>query len=488
MRYGIVSDIHANLQAWNAVLLDIRSCNVDRIICLGDTVGYGPNPADVLKSVYADIDHFVMGNHDAAVASRIGSDLFNAQAQQSIAWTRTRLNREALRFLGCLPLTLNGGGFRCAHGAFAAPGTFPYLIDAADALPSWQCVHEQLLFVGHTHWPVIFVTGASGTPHVVPPQDFVCEDGKRYIVNPGSVGQPRDGEARASYCVYDTADQSVRWRRVPFDLDAYRGALAAAGVPASMSCFLRHDPRRGRPPLREILNFSPSALPERGVRGAVEVQDISALQRKVARWKTLTAILLAAGMLLAGCAGWIWWRFAGRAETIPSPALLAVDARHLPAGAVLAEIPAATVAVNRPVHGWTLHLGHRRRQTVAVEGDGGEPVVRLHSTTASDPLVLASSPVRVSQGMRICMEGRFRKSPDFKGDVALVVSLRRTLDGEYDATDLFRVKQPNPPRSGHWGQARQTFELPARSDTVTFSVRGAFTGTVEVKDLRLTSR
>ena len=130
MRFAIVSDLHSNLQAWNAVLLDIRSQKLDRIICLGDVVGYGPDPAEVLRSVHANVNHLVLGNHDAVVCGKMDETLFNESARQIIDWTRGQLNREARRFLGSLPLSLDAGLFRCAHGDFSEPGAFNHATEA----------------------------------------------------------------------------------------------------------------------------------------------------------------------------------------------------------------------------------------------------------------------------------------------------------------------------------------------------------------------
>ncbi|MEI6809351.1 MAG: metallophosphoesterase family protein, partial [bacterium] len=274
MRYAIVSDIHSNLQAWNAVLLDIRSTGVDRIICLGDIVGYGPNPVQVMESVHANVDHFVLGNHDAILCDKLDSSLFNDSARFVLEWTKTQMGKNATKFLSTLPLALDGRTFRCAHGDFSEPGYFNYVTEPQDAMPSWNAVTEQLLFVGHTHVPAIFLLGKSGTPHIVPAQDFALEEEKRYLVNPGSVGQPRDGDARASYCIYDQEAGSVCWRRIPFDIDAYRCSVTSTGLPLSASHFLSFDPRKGVSPLREMLSFSPPNTPELAVQNAVAIQTL----------------------------------------------------------------------------------------------------------------------------------------------------------------------------------------------------------------------
>ena len=265
MRLAVVSDLHANYQAWNAVLVDIRSIGVDRIVCLGDIVGYGPHPAEVLLSAYENIDYFVLGNHDAVIGGRMNPDRFNPAAREAIRWTQRQLAPDAMTFLRSIPLVLDGGRFRCAHGDFSQPAAFHYVIEPTDAWPSWTCVDHDLLLVGHTHWPRIFLLGPSGTPHVVDPQDFEMEPGKRYLVNVGSVGQPRDGDIRSSYVVLDTESASVCWRRIPFDVDAYRADFERTGLPHDVAGFLRHDPRRGLTPLRDQLCFSPARTPAEAV-------------------------------------------------------------------------------------------------------------------------------------------------------------------------------------------------------------------------------
>ena len=489
MRYALVSDIHANLQAWNAVLLDIRSRKIDRIICLGDIVGYGPDPARVLESVHANIDHLVLGNHDAVLCGKMDASLFGEAPRKIIDWTRGQLTQDAVTFLRSFPLTLRAPGFRCAHGEFGDPGSFEYIIDPEDAVPSWNSVEEQLLFVGHTHRPAIFLLGSSGAPHMVTAQDFVVEAGKRYIVNVGSVGQPRDGEARAAYCVLDADKRAVYWHRVPFDIDAYRESLSAAGLPAGPSYFLRHDPRKGRPPLRELLSFSPARTPEQAARDTVAVAEISQLRRRVTRWKILVGLLAALFVLAAATTAFALWRHAHRGYCIAWPgtiplraAATAVDHNILPS----IRAPSGT---GRPVKGWQVHLGHRRKQQVwATRASGSNIVLQLLSATGRDELKLVSPRVHVTPGMKLCIEGAFRKRTDFTGNTALVVRLHKQVGGQVVHVDPFIVKQPSMARRGGWLLAKQTFEVPADTVSLTFEVRSSFTGHLQIKDLSLVRR
>ena len=228
MRYAFVSDIHGNLPAWNTVLADLAVHRVDRIVCLGDVVGYGPQPAECLRGVYAHVHQMVLGNHDAVVAGKMSAESFNDRAQRMIEWTQTRLGENARALFSSLPLVLKGPGFRCTHGDFTDPAVFNYVRTEDDARANFAAVPEQLLFCGHTHEAAVFLTGESGNVYKIEPQDFELEEGKRYLVNVGSVGSARDGDPRASYVIYDEERRGIYFHRVPFDFGAFRSAVAAA--------------------------------------------------------------------------------------------------------------------------------------------------------------------------------------------------------------------------------------------------------------------
>ena len=485
MRFAVVSDIHANLQAWNAVLLDIRSQNLDRIVCLGDLVGYGPNPAEVLRSVHANVNHIVLGNHDAVICGKMDEALFNESARQIIDWTRSQLNRNARRFLASLPLSVEAGAFRCVHGDFSDPAAFNYILDPGDAMASWLAVEHQMLFVGHSHVPGIFLLGPSGTPHRVPPQDFEIEEGKRYIVNVGSVGQPRDGEARASYCIFDSDTGDVWWRRIPFDLDQYREALLATGIPEQASYFLRHDPRSGTPPIRELLNFSPAKTPEQAAHDVVEVQQLVDLQRSVSRWRWIAAVGLACGLLLAAAVAWFWHRHANRyleIEGTPAGELAAADA---PADRNLLPLPEAATRPGEAIPGWTVRLGDRRSQAAVVYMDATKPVLALSSEAAKDAVSLCGPWIAAKPGMKLGYEAMFRKSEVFRGSLVAGVYFRKKAEGGAEESDLVNVKEPNMPRADGWMLAKCTFDAPAGTTAVRFAIRGQFAGRAEISDLRL---
>lgn len=486
MRCAFVSDIHANLQAWKAVLLDIRSTNVDKIICLGDVVGYGPNPADVLASMYTSVDHFVLGNHDAVVCGKMDPALFNDNAQRIIAWTQKQLSSRAPDFLRSLPLTLRAASFRCAHATFAMPATFDYIIEPRDALASWRAVDDPLLFVGHTHQPGIYVVGRSGTPHRLDPTDFMLEAGKRYLVNVGSVGQPRDGDTRASYCVLDTDTASVTWRRVPFDLDAYRAAMTAAGIPLESSHFLKADPTR-TPPLRDMLSFSPVVTPSNELQRTREVQELTALRKRVRRLRRVVLATLLAAAILTGGVGGLWWRHHTRAVRIPGREMVGRNALAAPLDTELTPPLTTPTPAGQALPGWSVLLGNKRKQSAHVEPRDGVPTLVLRSRVPRDTLRLRSAPLRVVQEMRMGMQADFFRGSNFQGEVSLAMALTRETDDGRREDDNFLVKTPRP-NPGDWEHTQYSTRIPARALSVTLEIRGNFTGEVLVRDAYIDKR
>jgi predicted phosphodiesterase len=485
MRYAILSDIHSNLQAWNAVLLDIRSLGVDKIICLGDTVGYGPNPAQVLESVYTNVDYFVLGNHDAVLCGKLDGSMFTDSARSVLEWTRGQVGRNALKFLSNLPLTLDGTTFRCAHGEFAEPGYFDYVIEPQDAMASWQAVQEPLLFVGHTHVPAIFLLGNSGAPHVVAAQDFALEPGKRYLVNVGSVGQPRDGDARASYCIYDQTAGTVCWRRIPFDIDAYRRAVADAGISVSASGFLNFDPRKGVPPIREMLSFSPARTPEKAARNVAAVHTLEVLQKRIRRWKLLFGFALVALLAILLVAIFTWVNRAGQQITIAeASALPVIDAGTLPSGTNMLRLGCEAITAGQIIPEWTITLLNKQGQSVSVEAGGAAMLPVLVLNSDGSEIKCSSRIFTVEPGMKFQIEAVFKPEQGFIGDIWIGVELtRKTTNGE--RVNHYNPKAPSSTRKDGWSSAKSTFTLPTGSTCMRFEIYGKFKGGTRVKDVQL---
>ena len=218
MVYAIISDVHANAIALSAVLEDARRCGAKKLLCLGDVVGYGPEPESTVSTIRARATFTLAGNHDDAVSGRLDASDFIDLAADAVSRHREALSEENLAWLKSLPYTYNGKSFLCAHGDFTSPKTFEYVSDEKEAAANFAATKAQLMFVGHSHVPGIFLTGASGKVYSLPPTDFTLEDGKRYIVNPGSVGYPRTNGnvCESTYVLYDDTEKTVSFRRLPF--------------------------------------------------------------------------------------------------------------------------------------------------------------------------------------------------------------------------------------------------------------------------------
>lgn len=427
MRYAVISDIHANLQAWNAVLTDIATRRADRIICLGDCIGYGPNPSEVLESLYRHVDAFCMGNHDAAVCGKLDRDLFHDHARRALDWTCGQLSEKAARFLAAQPLLLTGPGFRCAHGDFTSPAAFNYIEDSTSAAPSWAAAPEPLLFVGHTHVPALFVIGASGTTHHLQPQSFVLESGKRYLVNPGSVGSPRSGDALASYCLYDDANRTVDWISVPFDLDACRDALVSAGFAVEDSPFLSHDPRQRLTAIREAVSFSPAKRADQLARGVVLQNEVTRLSRRTRLWKRIALVAAGSGLCVALAAiGFVLLRPPSEIEPLVLPT---TELPHIDPPAhdnILPPFPFSTDGAS--LAGWRVRLD-RPLATILVPDPQG---IAVTTTGKSAHFRITSPPIRINRNSvrQARLTATWIKAPDFKGTI------------------LFAIEQLGPPEAG----------------------------------------
>lgn len=488
MRYAFISDIHANLQAWRAVHLDIRSNKIDYILCLGDVIGYGPSPAEVLHEVHAHVDAFVLGNHDAVVSGRMDDSSFNPHAREMIRWTAARLNRKASAFLSSFPLILIGNGFQCVHGEFSRPSSFDYVLNPEDTLPSWQAVNSPLLLAGHTHEPAFFLIGPSGIPRQAEPQDFEIESGKRYFVNVGSVGCSRDGDPRASYCIYDTEAKSVFWRRVPFDLESYRTTMIRAGLDTSQSALLQMDPLAKALPLRERLDFTPPTTPEKAARPTVASQDISSLQRSIRCWQrrfwfaSLTVALTVLGLLWG-------WRDQGDHQTLIGAIPTVIVATNCPAKTNLLPQPQTPSPPNRTIRGWQINLGDSRTQKASVVClKKNELAIQLESEKGDAWLTLFAPLIQVTPGESWSMSGLFEKGANFGGTTIMAVTLiRQDVKGAI-TNQNFAVKEPLLARSDGWMKVRQTFTIPAGGKAIQLQIRGKFQGTIRTKAMVLEKR
>lgn len=218
MKLAIISDVHANLEALTRVLADAEAQGAKELVCLGDIVGYGPMPKETLDLVRKRCSIVLSGNHDDAVSGRGDASAFIDLAGDAVRRHRDALNTDDIKWLKTLPYTGCAGEALLSHGDFVDPSKFYYVENAKDAEANFNATDAKLMFVGHTHVPQLFLVGQSKTVYVTDPQDFTLEAGKRYIVNPGSVGYPREAEGQcySSYVIYDTTERTVTFRFLPF--------------------------------------------------------------------------------------------------------------------------------------------------------------------------------------------------------------------------------------------------------------------------------
>jgi predicted phosphodiesterase len=232
MRILVISDIHANLTALEAVLKDAGV--VDAVWCLGDIVGYGPDPNECVARVRG-LQNLVclLGNHDAAALSRIPVETFNADARRSIEWIQDVLTKESYIFLSQLPETVVTGQATLVHGSPRNP-VWEYILDPHNARNNLEYFDTLVCMVGHTHLPIAYVSDhETGELHwYVPDEGQQFEIKTRAILNPGSVGQPRDHDPRASYGIYDPEKSTWQIHRVVYDVRAVQKRIRAAELPA----------------------------------------------------------------------------------------------------------------------------------------------------------------------------------------------------------------------------------------------------------------
>ncbi len=239
MRIAALADIHANREALDAVLDAVAAEAPDRIVILGDVVGYGPDPVHAVETVARLIDDgapAVLGNHDQAVVED-RRDMIQ-DARDAIRWTRGQLAPAHLDLLAALPLTVAEADRLYVHAGADAPARWRYIREAADAAPAFAATEARLILCGHTHVPALFYARPAGQPVAFKPVDDVPAPliaTRRHLVVVGSVGQPRDGNPAACFALIDTEAGSVTMRRVPYDAEATARKVLEAGLPPRLA-------------------------------------------------------------------------------------------------------------------------------------------------------------------------------------------------------------------------------------------------------------
>jgi predicted phosphodiesterase len=233
MKYAIIADIHANLEAFQVVLQDIEKQKCTNVACLGDVVGYNANPKECLDTVRAMNIPCVKGNHDEFCSSDTPMEGFSPNAAEAGNWTRGKLSEDDRKWLRELKFLRLVSNFTIVHATLDAPQRWGYVFDKLAAAASFTYQNTPVCFFGHTHVPVAFIRDSvvrGGTY-----SKFRVEPGRKYFVNVGAVGQPRDGNPKAAYVVYDMDEGSIELRRLEYDIASAQKKIIEAGLPARLA-------------------------------------------------------------------------------------------------------------------------------------------------------------------------------------------------------------------------------------------------------------
>ena len=237
MRYAIISDIHANLEAFQAVLAKIADLMVDKTLCLGDITGYNASPNECIEIIRNENIVCIMGNHDSRTSGLESPGNVNALAKRAILWTREQLTPASKEFLASLPRELKVETFYLFHGSIHC--TDSYIFTKHDLQENFHLLETlegspHIGFFGHTHMKVLF-SFRDDVLAVDLPEAHALTETKNYLINPGSVGQPRDGDSRSSFLVYDTRDKKVAFYRVDYNINEAQRKIISAGLPAKLA-------------------------------------------------------------------------------------------------------------------------------------------------------------------------------------------------------------------------------------------------------------
>lgn len=233
MRIALFGDIHANLEALEAVLKDAREQGCTEYVCMGDIVGYNADPSACLEKVREMDCPVVKGNHDEDASGTHSLESMNPVAAAALEWTREQLTDEQRDWLRKVRMVRQVESFTVVHSTLDQPQAWNYVTNKFDAMSNFSYQFTDLCFHGHTHVPRIFVRDSRVTE--IEAEDLVLEPGVKYFINTGSVGQPRDGDWRACYVCYDTDSNSVSFHRVEYDLPSTQEKILAAGLPERLA-------------------------------------------------------------------------------------------------------------------------------------------------------------------------------------------------------------------------------------------------------------
>lgn len=229
MKYAILGDVHANLEALTAVLEDAKAQGVTHYACTGDVVGYNADPKACLQIIRSLGCQVVQGNHDYYAACNENMELFTPMAQKSIRWTRKHLSPFERKYLRHLPLIIDIENFTIVHSSLSNPHRWNYIFKSKAADANFRNQFNNVCFFGHTHVPLAFVKGETIEKGFY--ETLNIRPNYQYLINVGSVGQPRDRNPKAAYAIYDLDESTVTMRRIDYDIDQTQIKIRAAGLP-----------------------------------------------------------------------------------------------------------------------------------------------------------------------------------------------------------------------------------------------------------------
>ena len=235
MRYAVISDIHGNLEAFQAVLNSLSEERIDTYLFLGDVVGYGADPKECIKLLRSlDPIIAVAGNHEWGATGKTDMSYFNESAQSAILWTKKALDNGEIEYLKSFPLLYEDEKITLVHGTLNMPEEFYYIFDTEDAYVTISKMNNMLCFVGHSHVSGIFFSSDSKVESL-DRAEIRMDSETKYLVNAGSIGQPRDGDPRASFAIYDDEEFTVEIKRVEYDVKKAQDKILKAGLPQRLA-------------------------------------------------------------------------------------------------------------------------------------------------------------------------------------------------------------------------------------------------------------
>ncbi len=235
MRYAIISDIHSNLEALESCLDFLSKQNINGYFCLGDIIGYGADPGPCIEKIKSlSCKAIVAGNHDRAVINLFNPACFNFIAREAIIWTSNILNQKDKEYLKSFPLVYKDDLVTLVHGSLYYPEDFYYMLDIYAAAKDFDLLKTDISFIGHSHLPGVFFEEDYQIKYSLE-QKIILRPNIKYIVNTGSIGQPRDGDWRSSLVIFDTQDKSIEFKRIEYDLKTAQKKILRAGLPERLA-------------------------------------------------------------------------------------------------------------------------------------------------------------------------------------------------------------------------------------------------------------